>query len=299
LTKRVEMAGSTGVLAGRHGRLRSAVLLARRSRLPWTSVIILGILIVCAVFAPLLAPYDPNQITLVESRIPRGRTVAHPFGKVVMGRDMLSRLIFGARNSAMVSMSALAVGMTLGTTLGLVSGYAGKWVDTIIMRFTDAVLGFPSILAAMIIIVLLGSGVQNVIAAVTFTTWARFSRMIRGEVLSAKERDYVTLARAIGVPPHIIVWRHIFSGVVNTLMVISSLLVAQVILLEASLSFLGLGFPPGAPAWGIRVAEGRQMILQVWWLSLFPGVVITTVVLAFNFLGDWIRDTLDPNLRRL
>ncbi|MEK7777720.1 MAG: ABC transporter permease [Chloroflexota bacterium] len=290
---------ATAGVVGRYGGLGRAVLQAKRLRLPWIPIVILTILMVSAIFAPLLARYDPTEISLGDARIAPFKTLTHPLGTDMLGRDVLSRLIFGARSSATISLTALAVGVTLGTTVGLISGYVGKWVDTILMRVTDALLGFPSILVAMIIVALMGTGIQNVVVAVAATTWPRFARMVRGEALSAKERDYVIIARVIGVPPHVIVRRHIFSSVANIVMIIASIMVAQVILLEATLSFLGLGFPPGAPAWGIMVAEGRQVILTAWWLSLLPGVVIMAVVMAFNFFGDWLRDTLDPKLRRL
>jgi peptide/nickel transport system permease protein len=169
----------------------------------------------------------------------------------------------------------------------------------LISRAADAALGFPTILVAMIVVTILGAGIGNIILAVALTVWARFARMIRGEVLSIKELDFVTSARIAGVSMPMILLRHIFPNTINTLMVITSLSVGQVILLEASLSFLGLGLAPGAPAWGIMVSEGRGVILDVWWLALFPGLAITAVVLAFNFFGDWLRDVLDPKLRRI
>ena len=151
----------------------------------------------------------------------------------------------------------------------------------------------------MIIVAILGQGLMPIIVAVAVSTWPRIARMIRGEVLSVKDQDFVTLAKIAGVSPAVIVWRHVFPNVLNTLMVITSLSVAGVILTEASLSFLGLGLPPGDPAWGIMVAEGRVSLLKTWWISLFPGVIITVVVMAFNFFGDWLRDSLDPKLRRV
>ena len=166
------------------------------------------------------------------------------------------------------------------------------------MRLTDGVLGFPSILVALLIVTFLGTGIWNVVIAIAATQWARFARMIRGEVLSTRERDFVALARISGVSPVMIIWRHLFPNVVNTLMVLTSVTVGQVVLLEASLAFLGLGLKPGEPAWGIMVAEGRRLMVQGWWLSLFPGVAITVVVMAFNFFGDWLRDYLDPRMRR-
>jgi peptide/nickel transport system permease protein len=257
------------------------------------------ILLVCAIFAPLLAPHDPTLISMLDAKLAPGDNPAYPLGTDIMGRDMLSRLIYGARTSVFISLVALGTGAFVGTVLGLVAGFRAGRFDALTMRAADAALGFPTILAAMIIVTLLGAGIENIILAVVATVWARFARMIRGDVLAIKELDFVTFAKIAGVSTPIIIARHIFPSTINTLMVITSLQVGQVILLEASLSFLGLGLPPGDPAWGIMVAEGRSVILDVWWLSLLPGLAITVVVLAFNFFGDWMRDTLDPKLRRI
>jgi peptide/nickel transport system permease protein len=270
----------------------------RQLRLPWIPLTIVVVLIVCAIFAPWLATSDPTDISMLDRRTAPFETLDHPLGTDIMGRDMLSRLIYGARTSVFISLVALGTGAFVGSVLGLVAGYRGTWVDMLIMRAADAALGFPTVLVAMIIVTLLGAGIENIILAVVITVWARFARMIRGDVLAIKELDFVTAAKIAGVSSPLIIARHIFPNTVNTLMVITSLQVGQVILLEASLSFLGLGLPPGAPAWGIMVAEGRNVILEVWWLSLLPGLAITIVVLAFNFFGDWVRDTLDPKLRR-
>jgi peptide/nickel transport system permease protein len=258
----------------------------------------MAILLVCAVFAPLLAPHDPTLISMLDAKIAPGEGWTHPLGTDIMGRDMLSRLIYGARTSVFISLIALGTGAFVGTALGLVAGFQAGWLDVLIMRASDAALGFPTILVAMIIVTILGAGVENIILAVAITSWARFARMIRGDVLSIKELDFVTLARIAGLSTPLIIWRHVFPNTVNTLMVITSLQIGQVVLLEASLSFLGLGLPVGHPAWGIMVSEGRSAILDVWWLALFPGLAITGVVLAVNFFGDWLRDTLDPKLRR-
>jgi peptide/nickel transport system permease protein len=271
----------------------------RRLRLPWIPMSVVIILVVCAAFAPLLAASDPTNISMLDRRVAPFETLSHPLGTDIMGRDMASRLIYGARTSVFISLVALGTGAFVGTVLGLVSGYRGGWVDVLIMRTADAALGFPTILVAMILVTLLGAGIENIILAVVITVWARFARMIRGDVLAIKELDFVTASKIAGVSAPVIIARHIFPNTINTLMVITSLQVGQVILLEASLSFLGLGLPPGAPAWGIMVAEGRNVILEVWWLSLLPGLAITIVVLAFNFFGDWVRDTLDPKLRRI
>ncbi len=283
----------------RAGRLSELLARSRDLRLPWLPLIVIVLLIFLAVFAPLLSPADPRKIDMRNVLAPPFQSLDSPLGTDFVGRDVMSRLIYGARTSAIISMIALGAGVVVGTVLGLISGYAGRWVDTIIMRIADATMGFPSILLAMIIVAILGAGLLPVVVAVAVSTWPRLARMIRGEVLSVKDQDFVTLAKIAGVSPVVIVWRHVFPNVLNTLMVITSLSVAGVILTEASLSFLGLGLPPGEPAWGIMVAEGRNSLLRAWWISLFPGVIITVVVMAFNFFGDWLRDTLDPKLRRV
>jgi len=270
----------------------------RDQKLPWIPIVIIGILCICAAFAPLLAPHEPTEQNLLKTMLAPGENWSFPLGTDRLGRDVLSRLIFGAQTAAKISLLALSVGMVVGTTLGLVSGYKGGWLDAVIMRFADAALGFPTILAALIVVTILGSGIEAIILAMFITVWARFARMIRGDVLAVRDQDFVTLARITGVSTPTILWRHIFPNTVNTLMVVTSILVGQVILLEAALSFLGLGLEPGAAAWGIMVAEGRSVAVSSWWLALFPGVAITVVVLALNFFGDWLRDTLDPKLRQ-
>ena len=270
----------------------------KEARLPWPPIVIMAVVVICAVFAPLLAPHDPTEIEMSVRKMAPFQDWSYPLGTDRLGRDMLSRMIFGARTSAFISLVALGAGAVVGTAVGLVSGYAGKWTDTVLMRITDAAMGFPTILAAMIIVTIMGAGITNIILAIAVTVWARFARMIRGEVLQVRNRDFVLAARITGVAPAVIIWRHIFPNVVNTLLIILTLLVGQTILLEASLSFLGLGLAPGASAWGLMVAEGRDFLISMWWLSLLPGLVITMVVMAFNFFGDWLRDSLDPKLRR-
>ena len=273
----------------------------RGMRIPWIPVAVLLVLLVCALFAPWLAPYDPQEPDVLKGvlRIAPFESSENPLGVDLLGRDILSRLIYGARISAFISLISLGFGALVGTALGVASGYLGGKIDAILMRVCDGVMGFPTILLALIIVAIQGgAGIQNVVIAIMATVWARFARQVRGEVLSIKERDFVTLAVVAGVPSHVIMWRHIFPNVVNTVLVIISLLVGQTILLEASLSFLGVGVPPGEPAWGIMVSEGRNNLLDLWWLSLMPGLAITIVVMALNLFGDWLRDTLDPRLRR-
>ena len=268
------------------------------ARLPWIPIAILLIIVFCAAFANLVAPHDPRSNDVRNKLQPPFASSEHILGTDRLGKDMLSRLIFGARTMLQVTAPSMVVAILAGTIVGLVSGYSGRWADSVLMRITDAVLGFPSILVALLIVTYLGTGVWNVMIAIAATQWARFARMIRGEVLAIRDRDFVVLAQIYGVSPGMIVWRHLFPNVINTLMVLTSVSIGQVILLEASLSFLGLGLAPGDPAWGILVAEGREFLTQAWWIALFPGLVITVVVMAFNFFGDWLRDYLDPRLRR-
>lgn len=293
------MAAQASLSTRRINRILGLPGRARRLRLPWIPLTVVSILLICSIFAPLLTSHDPSLVSIFDSKIAPGQTWDHPLGTDILGRDMTARLVYGARTAMFISLVALSTGAFVGTALGLISGYRGGWVDILIMRAADAALGFPTVLVAMIVVTILGAGIENIILAVVLTVWARFARMVRGDVLYIKELDFVTFAKIAGVSTPLIILKHIFPNTVNTLMVVTSLLVGQVILLEASLSFLGLGLPPGAPAWGIMVSEGKSELLTVWWLSLFPGVAITVVVLAFNFFGDWLRDTLDPKLRRL
>ena len=295
------MAAETTTTLRGLGGMQQRVGQVAAMRIPWIPVIVLAILLVCALFAPWLAPYDPQEPDVLKGvmRIAPFETSENPLGVDLLGRDILSRLIYGARISAFISLISLGFGALVGTALGVASGYLGGKADAILMRVCDGVMGFPTILLALIIVAIQGgAGIQNVVIAIMATVWARFARQVRGEVLSIKERDFVTLAVVAGVPSHVIMWRHIFPNVVNTVLVIISLLVGQTILLEASLSFLGVGVPPGEPAWGIMVSEGRNNLLDLWWLSLMPGLAITVVVMALNLFGDWLRDTLDPRLRR-
>lgn len=285
--------------AAQTGQISRFLQKARELRLPWIPISVLLVLVVAAVFAPLLAPHDPEQLNKRDREVPPFETSQFLLGTDKSGKDILSRLIYGARTSVFISLVALGTGAVIGSAIGVVSGYFGGRTDIILMRLVDAVLGFPTVLLALIIVAIAGgAGIGNVIFAVAATVWARFARQARGEVLSIKERDFVTLAIVAGVSAPVIMWRHIFPNVINTILIVISLLVGQTILLEASLSFLGVGVPPGDPAWGIMVSEGRDQIFEIWWLALFPGLAITIVVMAMNFFGDWLRDTLDPRLRR-
>ena len=234
---------------------RLAYRRVRNLKLPWIPVFIMLILLVCAGFAPLVAPHDPTEINILDGKLAPGEHQNYPLGTDILGRDMLSRLIYGARTTVFISLVALGTGALAGTVIGLVAGFREGGFDAITMRAADAALGFPTILVAMVIVVIMGAGIESIILAVLLTVWARFASLIRGDVLSIKGMDYITAAKIAGVSMPMIIWRHVFPNTVNTLMIITSLQVGQVILLEASLSFLGLGLPVGEPAWGIMVSE--------------------------------------------
>lgn len=271
--------------------------------LPWTSLVIIVTMLFAAVFAPVLAPHSPIDQTLADKLIPpvweEGGNAKYLLGTDVFGRDVLSRLLYGARVSMIVSALALLVGGGVGLVIGIVSGYVGGRLDNLLMRIVDAALAFPAILFALLLAVTMGQGLRTIIIAISLLLWARFARVVRGEVLAVKQRDFIALARVHGCSPVRIMVTHILPNVMNTFMVLLTLYVGVVIVVEASLSFLGAGVPPPTPSWGLMVAEGRGKITSAWWLSLLPGIAITLVVLAFNQFGDWLRDRLDPKLRQL
>ena len=271
--------------------------------LPWIPLITIGIVVFAAVFAPIIAPYSPTKQTLPDKLLPPAwqeeGTSEHLLGTDILGRDILSRLIHGARVSMIVASTALLSGGVVGGALGIVSGYVGGKVDTLIMRAVDATLAFPTILFALLLAVTMGQGVLTVVLAVTLILWARFARVTRGEVLALKNNDYISLARIHGCSSFRIMAVHIMPNVFNTFMVMLTLHVGLVILTEASLSFLGAGIPPPTPSWGQMVSDGRAKVASAWWISIIPGLAITMVVIAFNVFGDWLRDRLDPKLRQL
>jgi peptide/nickel transport system permease protein len=272
-------------------------------RLPWTAFAIIVVLVVVAVFAPLIAPHSATEQSLPDKLRPPawqdGGSSAHLLGTDLLGRDVLSRLVYGARVSLTVALAALVCGGGVGLALGIVAGYAGGRLDGLIMRVVDATLTFPTILIALLLTVSLGQGLRTIVIAVTLIIWARFARVVRGEVLAVKARDFVALARVHGCSNLRIMAVHIVPNVMNTFMVLMTLHIGFVIIVEASLSFLGAGIAPPTPSWGQMVADGRSHIASGWWLSVVPGTAILLVVLAFNLFGDWLRDWLDPRLRHL
>ena len=274
-----------------------------RLSLPWFPGIVLAALVFTAVFAPYLAPHSPTDGDITQKSIPpvwmeRGDR-EHPLGTDRFGRDVLSRIIWGSRISLLVSLVAIGVAGTFGTLLGLISGYRGGLTDTILMRLTDIGLSLPTILIAVVLVAVSEPSFGNVVLVIALLLWPRFARQIRGETLAIKEHDFVALAVVAGRSSAWIIRRHIFPNVVPTLLVISTLQVGYVILLEGTLSFLGVGVPPPNPAWGLMIADGRGFLATAWWISLFPGLAMLLTVLAVNLMGDWLRDHLDPKLRQL
>ena len=263
---------------------------------------ILGALVVAALFAPYLAPHNPLDGDLIKKSLPpawlQGGDPDHPLGTDRFGRDVLSRIIWGSRISLVVSLVAIGVAGTLGTLLGLISGYRGGLVDALLMRLTDIGLSLPTILIAVVMVAVSEPSFRNVVLVIALLLWPRFARQVRGETLAIKEQDFVALAVVAGRSSAWIIRRHIFPNVVPTLLVISTLQVGYVILLEGTLSFLGVGVPPPNPAWGLMIADGRGFLATAWWMSLFPGVAMLLTVLAVNLMGDWLRDHLDPRLRQ-
>jgi peptide/nickel transport system permease protein len=272
-------------------------------RLPWTAFVIIAIMVVAAVFAPLIAPHSPTEQSLPDKLKPpawqEGGSATHLLGTDLLGRDLFSRLVYGARVSLTVAAFALLSGGLIGLAVGIVAGYLGGRVDSILMRVVDATLTFPTILIALLLAVSLGAGLRTIVIAITVIIWARFARVVRGEVLGVKGRDFVSLARVHGCSSLRIMRVHVVPNVMNTFMVLLTLHIGFVIIVEASLSFLGAGIPPPTPSWGQMVADGRGHIASAWWLSVMPGAAIMLVVLAFNLFGDWLRDWLDPRLRQV
>jgi len=247
---------------------------------------------VCALGAPLLTHVDPNAQDLSVTFLPPG-SPHHLLGTDNLGRDVLARIIWGSRISAIVGLCVVGIGATIGITLGLVAGYAGGWIDSVIARIADVQLAFPLVLLAVAIVGVVGPGVVTVIATIGITSWVQYVRVIRAEALSLRERDFVLAARAEGATQTRIVFRHLLPNVTSSAIVLGTFEIARAIVLESSLSFLGLGVPPTIPSWGGMLADGRQFLDTAWWIGLFPGLAIVTAVLGVNLLGDGLRDTLD------
>lgn len=282
--------------------LRSALLLLGRDRVALFGLLVIAGTILAAVCAPILSPADPITTSLLDRLTPpmweAEGTPRYPLGTDTLGRDVLSRLLYGARVSLVVGLSAVVISGVLGVGLGLISGYYGGRVDDVLMRLGDIQLAFPILVLAIAILAVLGASLGNVILVLGISGWVTYARIVRGETLSLKQREFVEAARGIGASDRLILWRHILPNVLPPVTVVATFSVARIIIAEASLSFLGLGVPPPTPSWGAMLDEGRNYITTGWWLAMFPGLAILLLVLGINLVGDWVRDVLDPRMER-
>ena len=282
---------------------RLAQFAAEARRYPLIPItVLLVVLLIPAAFAEFVAPADPNQQSLsnrLQPGIWEGGSTDHILGTDGVGRDILSRIIHGARVSLLIASISILIGGVVGASLGIVAGYFGGWVDALIMRLVDISLSIPIILLALVLVAALGPSKSTVIIVVVILLWSRYARLVRGETLSVRTQDFIARARVSGATHTRIMIHHIFPNVFNSLVVLATLQVGFVIILEATLSFLGAGIPRPTPAWGLMVADGRSLVVAAWWVAFFPGLAIMLVVLSMNLLGDWLRDRLDPKQRQV
>ena len=291
-------------MSHRRRELRRALRSMVQAKWPLVALLVLLLVIFAAIFGPLISPLDPNRqdimMRLADPLTAGRRNAFFWLGTDGLGRDVLSRLLYGARISLLVGVAAILVGGTIGVVAGLVAGYFGGWIDDVIMRLGDIQLAFPFILLAIMFLVILGPGVLNIIIVLGIGQWVTYARIVRAQTLSLREKEYVEAARALGDSTFLIIFRTILPNIIAPLTVIASFNLASVILSEASLSFLGLGVPPNVPTWGAMLADSRdQLMANKWWLAVYPGMAIVMTVLAFNILGDWLRDFLDPRLKTM
>ena len=298
------MAVTTPPLAATAAADVSPTAFWRLKGFPLIPVMILLFIAFVAVFADVLAPHDPQVGSLARRFRPpfwqEGGSMTYLLGTDHVGRDVLSRLIFGARVSMIVGITAVLVAGGIGTLLGIVSGYLGGWTDQVVMRITDTWLALPALTFAIFLAAIVGPSELNIIVILGLVYWTRYARVIRGEVLSLKQREFVRLAIVAGCSKRVIMWRHILPNVINSAVVLGTLMLGVVIITEATLSFLGVGVPPPKPAWGLMMADGKKgLMVGYWWLTVLPGLCIMLMVLSANLLGDWLRVKLDPQLRQL
>lgn len=264
---------------------------------------IIAILVCFALFGALIAPYPYDHSNLTKRLLPpfwlEGGSLTFPLGTDSLGRDMLSRIILGTKYSLGVAVISIVVSTLIGVGLGLVSGYLGGVTDSILMRISDLFIAFPVMLLGLLLAIFMGAKFLTLVITLTIIQWGRFARQVRGEALALREAEFVSQARLAGASTTKIVLRHLLPNVMNTVLVLMTLQVGWAIVMESSLSFLGAGIAPPAPAWGSMVANGREYLSTAWWVSLVPGLAILVTVLSFNAIGDWIRDRLDPRLRQL
>lgn len=282
---------------------RFSVIRKKMKRYPAIPLIVILVFVFLSIFGESMAPYPPNETDLSASLAPpfwqQGGSTKHIFGTDPVGRDLLSRIMVGARVSGIVALLSITLGGLVGTFVGIVSGYFGGKTDMVLMRIADATLAFPIILLAMLMAVVLGPSLKNVVISLGIVLWARYARVLRGEVLVCKEMDYVSYSRITGASNLKIMWRHIFPNIISTLLVLLTLQVGWVIIVEASLSFIGAGIPGPYPVWGTMIAQGRDYVATAWWIPFFPGLSVALVCLCFNMMGDWLREMLDPRMKQV
>ena len=287
---------------GRYVRpLLNGVRRLRSRKAPLLPFVIVLAFILVAIFAPLLVLHNPVGVNLPDIVKPpfwqSDGSFTYPLGTDQLGRDVFSRIIYGARISFVVALSVILLGASVGTIVGLLSGYMGKRVDDVLMRLTDAQLSIPMIFLALTLVGVLGANLQNIIIVIAITSWPRYARLIRAETLSLKEQPFVDLAVVAGCKDRRILLRHILPNVVPSMIVLATLDIPRVILFEAMLSFLGLGIQPPTPSWGGMISDGRAYMTVAWWMVTLPGITLVIVALACNLIGDWFRDTVDPTLQ--
>lgn len=272
-----------------------------RSPVGMIGLIIVVAVIIAAVAAPVLAPHDPTKLALKQRMLPpawsEGGSWSYPLGTDQLGRDVWSRILYGSRISVMVGVVSVAISGIIGVLIGLVAGFYGGLIDSVLSRVVDTFLAIPFIVLALAVVGVLGPSIVNLIVVLTLTGWVSYSRVVRGEAMALKEREYIIAAEMIGQEKWIIALRHVLPNVMASIIVLTTLNVASTIISESSLSFLGLGVQPPTITWGGMLADGRQHIATSWWLATFPGLAITITVLGIIFLGDWLRDVLDPRLK--
>jgi len=264
------------------------------NRVAVAALLVIVLLSLVALFAPLLAPYDPTAIENVLKTRYLPPSWSHPFGTDEFGRDLLSRALYGARVSLSVGVLAMLVAVSVGTAYGAVSGYAGGWLDTVMMRALDAFTAFPKLFLILLLAGVYQADIGVLILIMGLTSWTDTARLVRGEILSLKHRDFVEAARAIGLPAHLIIVRHLVPNALSPVLVSATLMVGGLIGVEAMLSFLGIGVRPPAPTWGNMIQAGQDALFIAWWIALFPGLLLAITVLSFNLVSDGLRDALDP-----
>ncbi len=284
-----------------HSPLYEAILRLRKNKIAVAGLVIITIFLIMAIFAPWLAPHDPLEQSLYSKLKPpfwaEGGEWRYPLGTDDFGRDLLSRIIYGARISMVVGLVAVAIALFFGTIAGALAGFYRGWIDNVIMRLMDILLAFPPILLAIVIVAFLGPSLENAMVAIGVVNIPRYARIVRGSVMEEYGKDYVQGARALGAGDFRLIFVHIMPNCLAPLIVQTTLGFASAILEAAALSFLGLGAQPPTPEWGAMLANGRALILRAWWAVTFPGLMILFAVLGFNLLGDGLRDALDPRLR--